>query len=193
MHESVLRWLPGALTPAEVAGRRVLEVGAYDVNGSVRPAVEALGPGSYLGVDCSPGPRVDQVLNVADLTTVFGRDAFDVVISTEMLEHVVDWQDAIARMCDVLRPGGVLLLTTRSPGFPYHPFPIDTWRYTTDVMGEILAAAALTVQVLVDDPDPRAPGVFTKAVKPATWQPPWQAAPIGDVFAGIAVQEAPCA
>lgn len=168
MHESVLQWVGETLMSADIAGRSVLEVGSYDVNGSVRPTVLALEPASYTGVDQSAGPGVDQVVSAVDLVAKFGAGSFDVVISTEMLEHVEDWRPIVAEMVNVLAPGGLLVLTTRSPGFPYHPYPVDTWRYTVDGMGQILAAAGLVARELVSDP--QAPGVFAIARKPHDWQ-----------------------
>ena len=90
-----------------------------------------LGPAvaSYFGVDIRPGKGVDEVLDVARLRERFGPEVFDLVTSTEMLEHCHDWQDALYQMLSVLRPGGLLLLTTRSPGFPLHDHPADHWRF----------------------------------------------------------------
>jgi SAM-dependent methyltransferase len=161
----------GALRAREVEGKDVLEVGSLNVNGSVRPLVEARQPASYMGVDVVPGPGVDKPVDVADLVATFGADSFDVVISTEMLEHAADWQLACTQMVAVLRPGGVLVWTTRSPGFLYH-HPPDRWRYTTTGMAEILDRLGLETVVVCDDPDPASPGVFAKARKPAGWQPP---------------------
>lgn len=185
MHPSVLQWFSTALTRADIAGRAVLEVGSYDVNGSVRPIVEAHGPTVYVGVDQSDGPGVDRVVPCADLVAVFGPGAFDVVISTEMLEHVVDWQGCVAQLCEVLIAGGLLVLTTRSPGFPYHPFPIDVWRYPLGVMARIVETAGLKVRELVPDPGRGSPGVFVIAVKPADWIAPWAASSVAEVFAGV--------
>lgn len=185
MHASVLQWFSTALTEADFAGLGVLEVGSYDVNGSVRPIVAAHGPAAYVGVDQSDGPGVDRVVACADLVAVFGPGAFDVVISTEMLEHVVDWQGCIAQLCEVLVAGGLLVLTTRSPGFPYHPFPIDVWRYPLGVMAAIIEAAGLRIRELVPDPGRGSPGVFAIAVKPAGWVAPWVARPLAEVFAGV--------
>src|SRR6266536_5884803 len=121
MHGSVLGFFAyGALQGREVAGRRVLEVGSLNVNGSVRPMVMARGPSEYLGVDLVDGDGVDQVVDAVDLGATFGADSFDVVVSTEMLEHAEDWQRSICSMVSVLRPGGVLVITTRSRGFGYH-------------------------------------------------------------------------
>jgi SAM-dependent methyltransferase len=167
MHGSVLGFFAyGALQTREVEGRDVLEVGALDVNGTVRPMVEARRPASYVAVDVVDGPGVDRVCDATDLIGSFGMDAFDVVISIEMLEHADDWQAAILSMVAVLRPGGVLVWTTRSPGFAFH-HPPDRWRYTQEAMAEVLDRLGLEPLVLADDPE--FPGVFVKARKPAGW------------------------
>src|SRR4249919_3876522 len=161
MHGSVLGFFAyGALQRSEVAGKDVLEVGSLDVNGTVRPFVQARGPASYVGVDVIAGPAVDVVCDATDLVERFGPDAFDVVISTEMLEHAADWQAAVANMVTALRPGGVLVVTTRSPGFAYH-HPPDRWRFTQAAFSEILDRVGLERRVLMDDPE--YPGVFCKA------------------------------
>src|SRR6266567_3412329 len=99
MHPSAYAWASTALTAAEVKGAHVIEAGAYDVNGSVRPAVEALGPASYTGTDMQPGPGVDVVWDAADLPGDGGKGGrfggVGIVISTEMLEHAEDWQAAM--------------------------------------------------------------------------------------------------
>jgi glycosyltransferase involved in cell wall biosynthesis len=179
LHGSVLGFFAyGALQTREVANRDVLEVGSLDVNGSVRPMVESRGPRSYLGVDVVDGPGVDRICDAKELLAAFGPDAFDVVISTEMLEHVDDWQRAVAAMVGVLRPGGILVVTTRSPGFAYH-HPPDRWRYTQPAMAEITERVGLELLVLMDDPE--FPGVFWKARKPEGWRAP----AILDPLAGV--------
>jgi hypothetical protein len=165
MHASVLDWVPGVLTAGEVAGRRVIEAGSYDVNGSARPYIESLGPASYTGIDIRPGPRVDMVMDAADIPARLGSAG--IVASFEMLEHARDWRAAIGGMITALDPGGILLLTTRSAGFARHDHPGDWWRYSTAAMKAILEGAGLEILRLEDDPE--APGVFAKAVKPAGW------------------------
>lgn len=63
-----------------------------------------------------------QALGIADA-------AFDVVLCTEVLEHVPEPQRAIDEMFRVLKPGGTLLLTTRFL-FPIHDAPHDYFRFT---------------------------------------------------------------
>lgn len=160
--QSCIDFARAALAIADVHDKAVLEVGALDVNGTVRSIVGELGPASYLGVDIEAGAGVDEVVDVHTLVDRFGVGAFDLVISTEMLEHIKDWRSAVENLKDVVRPGGVLLITTRSPGFKYHGYPFDYWRYTVQDMAHLLAD--FEVEELRDDP--MAPGVFVKARRP---------------------------
>lgn len=138
-----------------------------DLNGSARPHLETLRPAGYVGVDIAPGPRVDVVCDAADLVERFGPEAFDVVVSTEMVEHVRDWRRAFDQMKEVLRPGGLLVVTTRSPGFKVHGYPYDFWRFTPDDMRVIFADFT---ELRVED-DEIGPGVFVVASKPDGWEP----------------------
>jgi len=150
------------LLPSEVAGKHVLELGARDVNGSVRPVVETWHPASYLGVDLEPGTGVDLVLDARELLDRFGAERFDVVIATEILEHIRDWRGIVSIMKRLLKPNGILLITTRSRGFEYHAYPADFWRFELADMATIFAD--MTIDALV--PDPLDPGVFLRARKP---------------------------
>ena len=150
------------LGPAEIAGKRVLEVGARDVNGSLRPALEILGPAEYMGVDIAPGRGVDVLCPVEDLLERFGEERFDVVVSTELLEHVRDWRVGVSNLKRVCAPGGLLLVTTRSYGFPPHGWPHDFWRFEVDDFRRVFDDCEL----LALEADYEAPGVFLKARKP---------------------------
>lgn len=67
---------------------------------------------------------------IGDVQALGIRDAsVDVVLCTEVLEHVPDPQRAIDEMYRVLVPGGQLLLTTRFL-FPIHDAPHDYFRFT---------------------------------------------------------------
>lgn len=113
-------------------------------------------------MDLEEGPGVDEVVRADSLVERFGADAFDVVVSTEMLEHVREWRTVVSNLKGVVRRGGALLLTTRSKGFPYHGYPDDFWRYEDSDMRRIFAD--LDIQSL--EADPSEPGVFMKARKP---------------------------
>jgi SAM-dependent methyltransferase len=149
----------------EITGKRVLEVGARIVQSpelTLRHHLDALRPSLQLGVDVEPGPGVDRVVDAADLVSELGAGSFDAVVCTEVVEHVRDWRRVFHNLKAVLRPGGVLLLTTRSPGFPYHGWPRDYWRYTPEDVREILGD--MHIEAL--ERDPSSPGVLAKARKP---------------------------
>jgi SAM-dependent methyltransferase len=80
-----------------------------------------------VALDLRPGPGVHVVGDAQALG--FADASFDTVLCTEMLEHVPEPQRAIDEMRRVLRPGGLLLLTTRFL-FPIHDAPHDYFRYT---------------------------------------------------------------
>jgi len=160
-HPSCLEFVRANLARKEVEGKSVLEVGSLNVNGSTRRIVEGLGPCSYIGVDIQMGPGVDEICNACDIASHFGQGQFDLLISTELLEHVRDWKKVISNFKNVLRPGGLLFITTRSKGFGYHGFPFDYWRFELSDMEEIFSD--FIIEAL--EPDPAGPGVFLKARK----------------------------
>jgi len=62
----------------------------------------------------------------------------------------------------VLKPGGLIYITTRSRGFSYHAYSHDYWRYEIEDMEKIVGDFEITAL----EKDWEAPGVFLKARKP---------------------------
>jgi SAM-dependent methyltransferase len=164
---SCIRFAAAHLKPDEIRGRDILEVGSRDVNGSVRSIVQRHQPSSYVGVDIEDGPGVDQLCDATALVPSFRVERFDAVISTELLEHVRDWRTVINQIKEVLRPDGVVLITTRSKGFGLHGFPYDYWRYEPEDMRRIFN----DFEIESIERDSRSPGVFLKARKPLVYTP----------------------
>ncbi len=133
------------LSKDEVKGKKVLEVGSYDVNGSLRPIIESWEPAEYIGVDIEEGPGVDVICNADNIVEHFGKETFDIVISTELLEHVWDWRRVISNIKNICKSNGIILITTRSYGFPYHAYPYDFWRYELEDMKNIFSDCELMV------------------------------------------------
>jgi SAM-dependent methyltransferase len=71
-------------------------------------------------------------------------DAFDAVVSTQVLEHVADPALYLREANRVLKPGGRLLLSTHGT-FPYHPDPDDYWRWTGAGLRKAVTDAGLHV------------------------------------------------
>jgi hypothetical protein len=165
--KSVTQFVKQTLSLRDVQGKDVLEVGSRDVNGSIRSLVVGLNPRSYIGVDIVPGPGVDQICDICGLLQTYGPVRFDLVISTETLEHVMKWRTAVTNLKLVAKPGGMLVLTTRSIGFDYHGYPHDYWRYQVDDMRAIFA----DLDDLVVQPDGAEPGVFVSGRRPLALEP----------------------
>lgn len=154
------------LTAFEVFDKSVLEVGSKNVNGTVRHDVMLLRPKEYIGVDIEAGDGVDEIVNAYDLVKHFGEERFDIVISTEMVEHVQDWVKVFDNMKRVLKPNGILLITTRDKNSALHSYPIDCWRYEEDDFIEIFKdfeSVTTSKDSMSND------GTFVRAVKPVGW------------------------
>lgn len=97
-----------------VAPKRVLEIGSADVNSTAQGlSLRALLPdAAWLGIDSAAGPGVDEVASAADFRT---RRTFDVVISTEAMEHAERPQDIVECAARYLVSGGLLILTAAAP------------------------------------------------------------------------------
>jgi SAM-dependent methyltransferase len=87
-------------------GTRVLEVGSLDINGSVRKHFTLC---RYTGIDLSKGKGVDLVHDISQ--PLLNKGQFDVVISTEMLEHARHWKDCLVNMYNLVLTGGLFILT----------------------------------------------------------------------------------
>lgn len=168
MHESVMHYGQQMLKTSAIIGQDVLEVGALDVNGSLRHHVMQQQPHRYIGVDIVPGPGVDEIVDATEIVDRFGADQFGVVLCTEMLEHAEFWKVVISNLKRVLAPGGLLLVTTRSEGFAYH-HPPDHWRFTVEDFQFIFSDC----WIIDLRPDPGGsgggPGVFITVRKPAVF------------------------
>ena len=163
----VIEFFIDSIDCTEFEGKNILEVGAKYVNGSVRPLIEKFcNPDKYVGVDIETGKFVDEVVPAEKLVKFFGENKFDVVISTEMLEHVRDWRTVVNNLKGVLKPGGLIYITTVSRGFPYHAYPYDFWRYEIEDIKKIFS----DFEILILEKDVE-PGILLKAKKPLDWKP----------------------
>jgi SAM-dependent methyltransferase len=97
----------------------------------------------YVGADIAGNSKAQIVIN-ADGTLPIPDASYDLVLSTQVLEHVDDPAVYLAECRRILKPGGYLLLTTHGLMF-YHPYPQDLWRWTADGLDLIVRRAGLRV------------------------------------------------
>jgi SAM-dependent methyltransferase len=117
----------------------VLDYGCAD-----RPYRQFLPAGvRYVGADLEGNPEADLILS-PDGRVPVEDGSYDAVLSTQVLEHVQDPELYLAECFRVLRPGGRLLLSTHGV-FPYHPDPVDLWRWTCAGLQTAVERAGLHV------------------------------------------------
>lgn len=140
-----IRMLPARLEAlaAELcapAGARVLDYGCADV-----PYRGFFGPDAdFVPADLEGNVHARLVLN-PDGTVPTEDAGFDVVLSTQVLEHVTDPGTYLSECFRVLRPGGALLVSTHGL-FVYHPDPDDYWRWTSAGLRKAVVDAGFHVE-----------------------------------------------
>ena len=108
---------------ATAAGKRLLDVGC-----GVKPYYPFFDTAAeYVGVDVQENPQADLHGAVEDLPVAAG--SFDIVLCTQVLEHVDDPAGAVRELHRVTAPGGRVLASTHGVML-YHPNPQDYWRWT---------------------------------------------------------------
>jgi SAM-dependent methyltransferase len=127
------------LLARDLPGTRILDYGCADVPYRRFFAADA----DYVPADLPGNPHAVLTLN-ADGTVPAEDASFDVVVSTQVLEHADDPARYLAEAFRVLRPGGSLLLSTHGI-FPYHPDPDDYWRWTAAGLRRVVEQAGFEV------------------------------------------------
>ena len=129
--ENCLAWGIDNISLKEINSKRILEVGSLDVNGTLRDGIERMDPSEYIGVDIMEGRGVDIICKAENLVEKFGEESFDFVLSTCMLEHILDWKTCVSNIKRVCKKGGIILIIVPSM-YPYHEYPNDYWRFKKD-------------------------------------------------------------
>ena len=154
MHKSSLMEMKSFLSsyPPSSSSLRVLDVGSRSLNPG--PTYRDIMPEGwvYLGLDTEDGPNVDVIAGAVYRYPFFSNN-FDLVISGQVLEHVLNpnsWVSEIYRVCGV---GGKVCIIAPTAG-KIHCRP-DYWRITKDGMRGILERAGFNgVQVHTNNINP---------------------------------------
>lgn len=129
MHDTAYRigglvmdtYLPS--TPA-----RILEIGAQNVNGTLRD--HAPRNAEYVGLDFDEGDGVDIVVTgLADWNVPDAH--FDLVMASSVFEHDKAFWRTFLAMCAKAKPGGHIYVSAPSNG-TVHRYPQDYWRFYPD-------------------------------------------------------------
>ncbi|MDX2098475.1 MAG: class I SAM-dependent methyltransferase [Leptolyngbyaceae cyanobacterium bins.59] len=128
LREQILSLLARYATPAP--GDRALDIGCG--RQPFRKILEERGY-HYVSLDAQQNPEqsVDLVCEIDRPIpeTLFNGDKFQLLLCTEVMEHVADWETAFTNFVKMMAPGAKLLITC--PHFyPLHEEPHDFWRPT---------------------------------------------------------------
>ncbi|HWH43769.1 MAG TPA: methyltransferase domain-containing protein [Thermoleophilaceae bacterium] len=114
----------------------IVEFGAMQVEPDQPGDLRPLFPGrDYLGTDIRPGPGVDRVEDVCDLS--FGDGEVGTALCLETLEHCQDPVRACRELHRVVADGGVCVITSVLM-FGIHAYPNDYWRFTPEAFRLLL-------------------------------------------------------
>ena len=98
----------------------------------------------YFRADFTPCNGLDFLLP-ADSSVPAPDSSFDMVLSTQVLEHVPEPANYVAECFRVLKPGGFLVLTTHGL-FEDHGCPYDFQRWTADGLRLLLERAGFQIK-----------------------------------------------
>jgi ubiquinone/menaquinone biosynthesis C-methylase UbiE len=132
-------WVKRIVTDNGLTDLHTIELGAFDVNGSVAELFT-----DRLAVDERDGLGVEFVADGCALPIEWD-DSFEVAISTETLEHVKRPWLFINEMARVVGAGGWVIVTTCDYGFGRHDFPGDYWRFSPEGLTILFTDAGLTM------------------------------------------------
>lgn len=94
---------------------KVIEIGSYDINGSVRQFFNNC---NYTGIDVTYGTSVDRVCFGHEILDPDG--SYDVTISTECFEHDFYYIKTFSNMIRLCKSNGLVIFTCASLGRPEH-------------------------------------------------------------------------
>ncbi len=103
----------------------------------------------HIGIDIPVTIHGLEALDIAGtaLALPFANDSFDTVLATEVLEHVFMPERMLGEIGRVLRPGGVLILSTPLHE-PLHELPYDFFRYTHISLRSLLEQSGFSVRTI---------------------------------------------
>lgn len=103
------------LFPDAFCNARVLDIGAFDVNGTERDLFTDC---EFIGLDIAPGDGVDVVCPAQDYDEP--DESFDTIISCECWEHNPFYAESILNAIRMLKSGGLFLFTCATTGRAVH-------------------------------------------------------------------------
>jgi len=162
MRQSVKDYLTKIISRCPVT-EPIYEIGSYRVEGQEEFAdLRPFFPGkAYVGCDMRQGLGVDRIEDVRCLK--IKSDSVGTVLIFDTLEHVEDVHQAMKEIHRVLKPGGMVIMSSVMD-FPIHDYPSDYWRFTPKAFELLLKR--FSVYEVEFDGDPAFPeGIYGFGIK----------------------------
>jgi SAM-dependent methyltransferase len=128
MHTSALLIGKSFLEAYARPGATVVDLGAYDINGSLRSVCPP--DMQYLGLDMAAGPGVDVVVE-PDQPLPLRNGHADLVVSSSAFEHDGAFWMSFLEVVRITKEGGFIYINVPSNGH-VHSHPEDCWRFYPD-------------------------------------------------------------
>ncbi|MEW6581369.1 MAG: methyltransferase domain-containing protein [Actinomycetota bacterium] len=147
IRENVRRLIDRVAGMAPRAGR-VLDVAPQDHEGAGPHFPDA----TVDTIDIDPDAGCTYVGDICRHNAAIPDSHYDVVVCTEVLEHVLQPFDAVAELRRVLRPGGLLAVSTPFNFRVHGPLP-DCWRFTEHGLRALLSDFDIVRLDALETPD----------------------------------------
>lgn len=98
----------------------------------------------YIGADLSIVPEIDVKID-ENGTLKIEDNSVDILLSSQVLEHVYDTDKYLSECYRVLKDDGHLILTTHGH-WVFHPDPNDYWRWTSQGLKEIIIKKSFNIE-----------------------------------------------
>ena len=135
MHKSAMHFGKRFIENYFVPGMEsVLEIGSYNVNGSLR-SLKPIGS-EWTGIDIEDGPGVDIVV-ASGSRLPFPDNHFDLVVASSVFEHDIAFWKTLSEMARVVKETGFIYISAPSNGL-VHRYPLDCFRFYPDASQSFL-------------------------------------------------------
>lgn len=98
---------------------------------------------TYTGIDVGENAHADVIID-PDGRIPFQDGEFDIVLSSQVLEHVEDSDNYLSECKRVLKPGGLLILSTHGT-WQFHSHPVDIQRWTSMGLKRLITKAGFNI------------------------------------------------
>jgi SAM-dependent methyltransferase len=97
----------------------------------------------YVGVDVGNNPHADYLIEPGQDLPIEDNE-FDIVVSSQVLEHVENVPQYLKEVKRVLKPQGILLLSTHGT-WQFHSSPYDYYRWTSMGLKNLLTKSGFQI------------------------------------------------